>query len=105
MAERVERDLKIVGITAIEDKLQDKVAECISALHKAKIKLWVLTGDKLETAINIGFSCKVGTEALSPVAAVVSCREIRSPIQHDPDGVVMPVCRVGVVLIRCCCPR
>eukprot|EP00750_Incisomonas_marina_P033805 INCI9963.1.p1 GENE.INCI9963.1~~INCI9963.1.p1 ORF type:complete len:1815 (-),score=332.22 INCI9963.1:221-5665(-) len=70
MAESVERDLRIVGITAIDDKLQDKVAECIQSLHQAKIKLWVLTGDKLETAINIGFSCKV----LLPTMKIVKIR-------------------------------
>ena len=59
VAELIERDLWIVGTTAIEDKLQDKVAETISFIRDAGIKLWVLTGDKIETAINIGYSCKV----------------------------------------------
>ena len=49
----------LVGSTAIEDKLQDNVGEVISFIRKAGIKLWVLTGDKIETAINIGFSCKL----------------------------------------------
>ena len=49
----------LVGSTAIEDKLQDNVGEAISFIRKAGIKLWVLTGDKIETAINIGFSCKL----------------------------------------------
>jgi P-type E1-E2 ATPase len=47
----------LVGATAIEDKLQDKVGETIASLKKAGIKVWVLTGDKVETAINIGLSC------------------------------------------------
>lgn len=59
VAELIEKDLRIVGTTAIEDKLQDKVAETISFIRDAGIKLWVLTGDKIETAINIGYSCKV----------------------------------------------
>ena len=49
----------LVGSTAIEDKLQDNVGDVISFIRKAGIKLWVLTGDKIETAINIGFSCKL----------------------------------------------
>ena len=49
----------LVGSTAIEDKLQDNVGEVISFIRKAGIKLWVLTGDKIDTAINIGFSCKL----------------------------------------------
>ena len=57
MAELIEQDLELIGSTAIEDKLQDNVSEVISFIKKAGVKLWVLTGDKVETAINIGFSC------------------------------------------------
>ncbi|KAF4672337.1 hypothetical protein FOL47_000645, partial [Perkinsus chesapeaki] len=49
----IERDIHIVGCTGIEDKLQDYVSETISDLQEAGIKIWVLTGDKIETAINI----------------------------------------------------
>jgi magnesium-transporting ATPase (P-type) len=49
----------IIGITAIEDRLQDGVPDTIKDLLRAGIKLWVLTGDKVETAINIGFSSKL----------------------------------------------
>ncbi|KAF8952701.1 hypothetical protein BGZ52_004473 [Haplosporangium bisporale] len=45
--------------TAIEDRLQEGVPECIALLSRAGIKLWVLTGDKTETAINIGFACNL----------------------------------------------
>lgn len=55
--EEIERDLELVGATAIEDKLQDDVGLTIAVLKEAGIKVWVLTGDKIETAINIGFSC------------------------------------------------
>jgi phospholipid-transporting ATPase len=51
--------LTLLGSTAIEDKLQDEVADTISSLKEAGIKVWVLTGDKIETAINIGYSCKL----------------------------------------------
>ncbi|KAJ3270267.1 hypothetical protein HK104_004961, partial [Borealophlyctis nickersoniae] len=59
VAELIERDLTLMGATAIEDKLQDGVPECIGTLAKAGIKIWVLTGDKMETAINIGFACNL----------------------------------------------
>jgi magnesium-transporting ATPase (P-type) len=59
--EMIERNLLFAGATAIEDKLQDGVPECIAKLSKANIKIWVLTGDKLETAINIGYSCQLLT--------------------------------------------
>ncbi|KAF2136624.1 uncharacterized protein K452DRAFT_322282 [Aplosporella prunicola CBS 121167] len=55
----MERDLMLLGGTAIEDRLQDGVPDAISLLGRAGIKLWVLTGDKVETAINIGFSCNL----------------------------------------------
>lgn len=54
--EEIERDLELIGSTAIEDKLQEGVPDCIRYLRAAGIKVWVLTGDKVETAINIGFS-------------------------------------------------
>uniref|UniRef100_A0A7M4EP88 Phospholipid-transporting ATPase n=1 Tax=Crocodylus porosus TaxID=8502 RepID=A0A7M4EP88_CROPO len=54
--EEIEKDLKLLGATAIEDKLQDGVPETIQLLKKGNIKVWVLTGDKQETAMNIGFA-------------------------------------------------
>lgn len=59
VSDRIERDLMLLGGTAIEDRLQDGVPDTISLLGDAGIKLWVLTGDKVETAINIGFSCNL----------------------------------------------
>ena len=58
-AELVESGLTVLGATAIEDKLQVGVASTISDLRAAGIKMWVLTGDKMETAINIGFSSRL----------------------------------------------
>ncbi|KAJ9077959.1 hypothetical protein DSO57_1011495 [Entomophthora muscae] len=60
--DRLERDFILMGSTAIEDKLQDQVPACIAALRQAGIKVWVLTGDKMETAINIGFGCSLLTK-------------------------------------------
>ena len=54
---QIEKDLDLLGATAIEDKLQDGVPRTIANLRSAGIKIWVLTGDKQETAINIGYSC------------------------------------------------
>ncbi|KAK4231056.1 putative type IV phospholipid-transporting ATPase [Podospora fimiseda] len=59
VADHIERDLTLLGGTAIEDRLQDGVPDTIELLGDAGIKLWVLTGDKVETAINIGFSCNL----------------------------------------------
>jgi P-type E1-E2 ATPase len=54
-----EQGLTLIGATAVEDKLQDKVPETIHDLQMAGIKIWMLTGDKFETAENISFSCKL----------------------------------------------
>uniref|UniRef100_A0A672HW60 Phospholipid-transporting ATPase n=1 Tax=Salarias fasciatus TaxID=181472 RepID=A0A672HW60_SALFA len=60
--EQIENNLLLIGATAIEDKLQDGVPETIAKLAKADIKIWVLTGDKKETAENIGYSCSLLTD-------------------------------------------
>lgn len=57
VASLIENDFDLVGSTAIEDKLQEGVPETIRMIKQAGIKLWVLTGDKIETAVNIGYSC------------------------------------------------
>lgn len=54
--EQVEVELDLVGSTAIEDRLQDKVADTIQFMKETGIKVWVLTGDKIGTAMNIGLS-------------------------------------------------
>ncbi|WPG99859.1 putative haloacid dehalogenase-like hydrolase [Acrodontium crateriforme] len=57
--EMIEQKLELGGATAIEDKLQKGVPETIDRLRRANIKMWMLTGDKRETAINIGHSCRL----------------------------------------------
>ncbi|KAL1516456.1 hypothetical protein ABEB36_000367 [Hypothenemus hampei] len=68
--EEIERDMLLIGVTAIEDKLQDGVPNTIANLILAGIKIWVLTGDKQETAINIGYSCQLLTDDLMDVFIV-----------------------------------
>uniref|UniRef100_A0A8C9TER1 Phospholipid-transporting ATPase n=1 Tax=Scleropages formosus TaxID=113540 RepID=A0A8C9TER1_SCLFO len=65
--EEIEKDLLLLGATAIEDKLQDGVPQTIEQLSKANIKIWVLTGDKQETAENIGYSCNMLREEMTDV--------------------------------------
>ena len=54
-------EINLIGLraTAIEDKLQPNVDKCIYNFINAGIRVWVLTGDKLETAINIGYQTKL----------------------------------------------
>ncbi|GAO18111.1 hypothetical protein UVI_02020100 [Ustilaginoidea virens] len=55
----MEQSLELVGATAIEDKLQRGVPETIDKLGRANMKIWMLTGDKRETAINIAHSARI----------------------------------------------
>lgn len=57
VCQRLERDLEVLGVTAIEDRLQEGVPETIYTLRKAGIHFWMLTGDKQNTAIQIALSC------------------------------------------------
>lgn len=106
VAERFERNLHVLGATAIEDRLQDGVPGTIRDLARAGIKTWVLTGDKVETAINIGFSCrlldsameliKVAEEEERLVVAKLALLERRfHPLVNNPDGVLKRVLRTS----------
>ncbi|KAF7668688.1 hypothetical protein LDENG_00294640 [Lucifuga dentata] len=55
----LETNLTLLGATGIEDRLQESVPDTIEALREAGIQVWVLTGDKLETAVNIGYACRL----------------------------------------------
>jgi phospholipid-transporting ATPase len=86
-AELIEKDLFLLGATAIEDKLQDGVPDTIHTLQMAGIKVrvpcallvfanpkpqvWVLTGDRQETAINIGMSCRLISESMNLVKSMI----------------------------------
>mmetsp|Transcript_2135 Transcript_2135/g.6523 ORF Transcript_2135/g.6523 Transcript_2135/m.6523 type:complete len:1254 (+) Transcript_2135:79-3840(+) len=74
-AAQVETDLDVVGATAIEDKLQEGVPETVADLASAGIKVWVLTGDKTETAINIGYSAKLLTPEMYLIRVPVAGAE------------------------------
>ena len=56
---KIEQNIYLLGCTIVEDKLQDDVPETIKDLREANIKIWMLTGDKMNTAYNIGLSCNL----------------------------------------------
>ncbi|XP_072294948.1 phospholipid-transporting ATPase VB [Eucyclogobius newberryi] len=58
-AVQIETNLCLLGATGVEDRLQDSVPDTIIALREAGIQVWVLTGDKPETAVNIGYACRL----------------------------------------------
>ncbi|XP_031407953.1 phospholipid-transporting ATPase IB [Meleagris gallopavo] len=75
--EIIEKDLLLLGATAIEDRLQAGVPETIATLMKAEIKIWILTGDKQETALNIGYSCRLISQSMSLILVNEDSLDVR----------------------------
>lgn len=74
-ATMIEKNLTLLGCSAIEDKLQDEVPETIEYLLKCGIKLWVLTGDKRETAIKIAISCRLFSTGMNVMMLEIDNKE------------------------------
>ena len=83
----VENNLTILGASAIEDKLQQCVPESIESLRIAGIKVWVLTGDKQETAISIGYSSKLLTSNMTQI--IINSKNRESCRKSLQDALVM----------------
>ncbi|KAJ8756242.1 hypothetical protein K2173_025054 [Erythroxylum novogranatense] len=75
VASNVESNIRVLGASAIEDKLQQGVPEAIESLRRADMKVWVLTGDKQETAVSIGYSSKLLTNKMSQIIINSNSRE------------------------------
>ncbi|XP_010907601.1 probable phospholipid-transporting ATPase 4 isoform X2 [Elaeis guineensis] len=87
-SDMIEKELILVGATAVEDKLQKGVPQCIDKLAQAGLKIWVLTGDKMETAINIGFSCSLLRQGMkqiciSPVNKDLITQDANKAVKED----------------------
>ncbi|XP_041009039.1 probable phospholipid-transporting ATPase 8 isoform X2 [Juglans microcarpa x Juglans regia] len=75
-ADKIERNLILLGATAVEDKLQKGVPACIKKLSGAGIKIWVLTGDKMETAVNIGYACSLLRQDMKQIIITLDSPDI-----------------------------
>ncbi|XP_032480252.1 probable phospholipid-transporting ATPase IM isoform X5 [Phocoena sinus] len=86
--EEIERDLMLLGATAVEDKLQEGVIETVTSLSLANIKIWVLTGDKQETAINIGYACNMLTDDMNDVFIIAgnTAVEVREELRKAKEN-------------------
>uniref|UniRef100_A0A2K5I5M5 Phospholipid-transporting ATPase n=1 Tax=Colobus angolensis palliatus TaxID=336983 RepID=A0A2K5I5M5_COLAP len=86
--EEIERDLMLLGATAVEDKLQEGVIETVASLSLANIKIWVLTGDKQETAINIGYACNMLTDDMNDVFVIAgnNAVEVREELRKAKEN-------------------
>uniref|UniRef100_A0A7M4ET54 Phospholipid-transporting ATPase n=1 Tax=Crocodylus porosus TaxID=8502 RepID=A0A7M4ET54_CROPO len=84
--EDIEANMHLIGATAVEDKLQEQAAETIEALHAAGMKVWVLTGDKMETAKSTCYACRLfqtNTELLELTTKMVGDSERREDRLHE----------------------
>ncbi|XP_036212625.1 phospholipid-transporting ATPase VD isoform X1 [Bactrocera oleae] len=72
---KLECNLTLLGATGIEDRLQDGVPETLTALISAGISVWVLTGDKPETAINVAYSAKLFTQQMELLRLTARSRD------------------------------
>jgi len=77
--DEIENNSLLLGVTALEDKLQDNVGEVLSSFIDAGISTWMLTGDKLDTAESIGYSCKLFNDDTE----VFKIKELSSSIEED----------------------
>ncbi|PAV78498.1 hypothetical protein WR25_09553 [Diploscapter pachys] len=102
-AEQIEKNFELIGISAIEDRLQDGVIETIEKIQMAGIRVWVLTGDKLETAMNIGSSCKllspkVPTLLLETQDAVSTTQKINGFVSTLGDNLSSKNLRLALIV-------
>ncbi|XP_073913804.1 phospholipid-transporting ATPase VB isoform X4 [Castor canadensis] len=94
-AQHLENQLTLLGATGIEDRLQEGVPDTIAALREAGIQLWVLTGDKQETAVNIAYSCRlldqadtvysINTESQETCESILNCALEEVKQFHEPQ--------------------
>ena len=84
LMDEIEAGLELLGATAIEDKLQEAVPETIKSLAEAGIRLWILTGDKQETAINIAWACQLIDHSMTRI--IISTTSAKT--KHDMIAVL-----------------
>ncbi|KAI0744486.1 aminophospholipid-transporting P-type ATPase [Earliella scabrosa] len=83
VAELLEHDLELLGLTGVEDKLQDEVKSTLELLRNAGIKIWMLTGDKIETATCIAISTKLvaRNQYIHQVAKLKTSDQVRDQLE------------------------
>ena len=98
---KIENDLSYVGCSAIEDKLQDEVGETIESLMEANIKIWVLTGDKKETSIEIGKSCNLIKESTMKMVDLIAenKKALKELLKENYKSIIEEECESYYILI------
>ncbi|RWW81255.1 hypothetical protein BHE74_00010387 [Ensete ventricosum] len=99
VASSVENNLQILGASGIEDKLQQGVPEAIKSLRQAGLRVWVLTGDKQETAISIGYSCT--GSARVPLALIIDGTSLVHILETELEEKLFKIATVCDVVLCC----
>ncbi|CAK7215997.1 drs2 neo1 protein [Sporothrix bragantina] len=89
-AETIEQNLQLIGASAIEDKLQEGVPETMDTLRRANIKIWMLTGDKRETAINIAHSARLCRPSSAVYVLDASKGDLAGQLLHVAESLGLP---------------
>eukprot|EP00928_Gymnodinium_smaydae_P027213 TRINITY_DN21108_c0_g1_i1.p1 TRINITY_DN21108_c0_g1~~TRINITY_DN21108_c0_g1_i1.p1 ORF type:complete len:660 (-),score=73.87 TRINITY_DN21108_c0_g1_i1:140-2119(-) len=99
-AEAIESDLTYVGVTALEDRLQEAVPETIATMRAASIHVWVLTGDKVETAVEIAKSCRLFEPAMKifTIVGMTSSLQACNELERAVDEARLEIDSCGIVL-------
>ncbi|KAM0186114.1 hypothetical protein ACHAPI_011892 [Fusarium lateritium] len=88
VGELLEKRLHFLGISAMEDKLQEDVPETIEKLRRANVKIWMLTGDKRETAISIARSARICSPGTALYVLDVAAGDLELQLTSISDNIL-----------------
>ncbi|RSL41124.1 hypothetical protein CEP53_012947 [Fusarium sp. AF-6] len=88
VGEMMEQSLHFLGVSAVEDKLQQHVPETIEKLRRAQVKIWMLTGDKRETAISIAHSARICGPSTSLYVLDVTAGDLELQLTSIADTIL-----------------
>ncbi|KAL0354529.1 UNVERIFIED_CONTAM: putative phospholipid-transporting ATPase 4 [Sesamum radiatum] len=100
VSDMMERELILVGATAVEDKLQEGVPQCIDKLALAGLKIWVLTGDKMETAINIGFACSLLRQGMKQICIAIKNDALVQDNKKAKEDILMQITKATEMIVE-----
>ncbi|EGP84149.1 putative aminophospholipid-translocating P4-type ATPase [Zymoseptoria tritici IPO323] len=92
--QHLENDLELLGVTGVEDKLQPHVKPSLELLRNAGIKIWMLTGDKIETARCVAISSKLVSRGqhihtIANLKSRAAALDALSPLQSQPNSALL----------------
>ncbi|KIH92501.1 hypothetical protein SPBR_02177 [Sporothrix brasiliensis 5110] len=99
VAETIEQNLQLIGASAIEDKLQAGVPETMDTLRRANVKIWMLTGDKRETAINIAHAARLCRPSSAIYVLDASKGDLAGQLLHVAESLGLPEADMAMAMV------